>query len=277
MYWNTSTGLKIYDGAAWQAYSASSGAPADADYLVKTANGTLSAERVVTDVSSAGGVVVDWATAAQAKFKLYASAADKFLYSSGANAFAEGDITAAARSILDDASVAAIATTLGLGTGGSPQFTAVELGHASDTTFSRVSAGVAAIEGKTIGLLAVANDWGGYHQYQALGTITDGANLAWSVNTKQKAKVTLGGNRTMDAVSGAVEGATYYLWVIQDVTGSRTISWTTSGSGSFDFGTDGAPTLTTTASKADLLCFECATLGGTLKLRYAGIKKGYTP
>lgn len=112
-------------------------------------------------------------------------------------------------------------------------------------------------------------------QYIPLATLTDGANIGWAVGTAQKAKVTLGGNRTMDAVTGAVEGASYLLWVIQDGTGSRTISWTTSGAGSFDFGADGAPTLTTTASKADLLAFEAISIGGTLKLRFAGIKKGF--
>lgn len=113
-------------------------------------------------------------------------------------------------------------------------------------------------------------------QYVTLATLTDGANISWNVATGQKAKVTLGGNRTMDAVSNSAEGATYTLWVIQDATGSRTITWTTSGAGSFDFGTDGAPTLTTTANKADLLAFEAISLGGTLKLRFAGIKKGFT-
>lgn len=113
------------------------------------------------------------------------------------------------------------------------------------------------------------------HQYFGLATLTDGATISWDVSTGQKAKVTLGGNRTMNAVSNAVEGATYLLWAIQDGTGSRTISWTTSGAGSFDFGTTGAPTLTTTASKADLLAFEAISIGGTLKLRYAGIQKGF--
>lgn len=44
------------------------GAPTDADYLVKTANGSLSAERVVTDTTGNTGVTVDWGTAGQAKF-----------------------------------------------------------------------------------------------------------------------------------------------------------------------------------------------------------------
>lgn len=45
---------------------------------------------------------------------------------------------------------AGAATNLGLGTGDSPQFTAVNVGHASDTTITRSSAGVIAVEGETV-------------------------------------------------------------------------------------------------------------------------------
>ena len=45
---------------------------------------------------------------------------------------------------------AGAATALGVGTGDSPQFTAVNVGHASDTTITRVSAGVIAVEGNTV-------------------------------------------------------------------------------------------------------------------------------
>lgn len=41
-------------------------------------------------------------------------------------------------------------TSLGLGTGDSPQFTGVELGNASDTTLTRASAGNVAIEGNVV-------------------------------------------------------------------------------------------------------------------------------
>jgi hypothetical protein len=109
-----------------------------------------------------------------------------------------------------------------------------------------------------------------------LSTLTDAANIDWNTRTAQKAKVTLAGNRTMNAVTNAAEGTTYTLWVIQDATGSRTLSWTTSGAGSFDFGAAGAPTLTTTANQADILMFEAISIGGTLKLRYCGIMKGYS-
>lgn len=107
-----------------------------------------------------------------------------------------------------------------------------------------------------------------------LQTLSDGANIDWNCNLGAKAKVTLGGSRTMNAVTNAVEGASYSLWVIQDA-GSNTITWTTSGAGSFDFGAESPPTLTTTAGRADLLGFEAISIGGTLKLRFVGIKKGF--
>lgn len=48
-------------------------------------------------------------------------------------------------------------TVLGLATGDSPQFTAIELGHATDTTISRVSAGVIAVEGVTVPTISSTN------------------------------------------------------------------------------------------------------------------------
>lgn len=50
----------------------------------------------------------------------------------------------------DLANTATSRTNLGLGTGDSPQFTAVNIGDASDTTISRVSSGVIAVEGVTV-------------------------------------------------------------------------------------------------------------------------------
>ena len=47
-------------------------------------------------------------------------------------------------------SVATLRTSIGVGTGDSPQFTGIELGHASDTTITRASAGNLNIEGKLI-------------------------------------------------------------------------------------------------------------------------------
>lgn len=45
---------------------------------------------------------------------------------------------------------ATVRTSLGLGTGDTPQFTGVEVGHASDTTITRLGAGDIAVEGNAI-------------------------------------------------------------------------------------------------------------------------------
>lgn len=59
-------------------------------------------------------------------------------------------ISAFGATLVDDATAAAAATTLGLGTGNSPQFTGIELGHASDTTLTRSAAGKLAVEGSEV-------------------------------------------------------------------------------------------------------------------------------
>lgn len=52
------------------------GAPVDADYLVKTANASLSAERVVTDTAT---VTWDWSTPGQAKANASGSSVPAFV------------------------------------------------------------------------------------------------------------------------------------------------------------------------------------------------------
>jgi hypothetical protein len=98
-------------------------APATADYLVKTADGTLSAERVVTDSTS---ITANWSTAGQVAFQRAALTGDvTATANSNATTIANGvvstakmggDVTTAGKALLDDADASAQRTTLGLGT-----------------------------------------------------------------------------------------------------------------------------------------------------------------
>jgi hypothetical protein len=81
-------------------------------------------------------------------------------------------------------------------------------------------------------------------------TLTDGATINWDVSLGRVATVTLGGNRTMAAPTNLKVG-TYILTIIQDATGSRTITWNTV----FKWTAGVAPPLTTTANAKDVFSF----------------------
>jgi len=80
--------------------------------------------------------------------------ADRMIYTTASDTYTVTPLTAAGRALIDDASATAQRTTLGVGTADSPQFTAVNIGHATDTTVTRVSAGKIAVEGVTIPTLS---------------------------------------------------------------------------------------------------------------------------
>jgi hypothetical protein len=88
--------------------------------------------------------------------------------------------------------------------------------------------------------------------YSPAITLTDGATLNWDTSLGQVAQVTLGGNRTFAAPTNLVNGGFYSLLIIQDGTGSRTISW----NAVFDFTGGTAPTLSTAAGSKDLIAWR---------------------
>ena len=83
-------------------------------------------------------------------------------------------------------------------------------------------------------------------------TLTDASTIAWDVSTSSVAKVTLADNRTLGAATNAQTGQFVSLLIIQDGTGSRTVTF----NAAYEFTEDTAPTLTTTAAKGDLFVFR---------------------
>ena len=124
-------------------------------------------------------------------------AADKIIYTSGANTFAASDISAFGRSIIDDADASAARTTLGLGTIAT---------QASDS----VNIDGGAIDGAVIGGNSAAA--GSFTTINASGTIT--GNLTGAVTGNATTATTLANARTItidgdvDATATAFDGST---------------------------------------------------------------------
>jgi hypothetical protein len=212
LYWNTSSNsLKVYDGAAWQAYSAAAGITSlvedsspqlggnldlnghvitgleigtnvqaqssnldswsmvvPSDYLTTTAaaaayqpvNSTLTS---LAGASANGVSLVTAADYAAMRALLDLEAGTDFLSPSAIAAayqaisarltdiaglaVTDGNIIVGNGTTWVAESGATARTSLGLGTGDSPQFTGVNVGHGSDTPLSRSAAGVIAVAG----------------------------------------------------------------------------------------------------------------------------------
>ena len=174
-----SSSTYLSGSGAWSV-PAGSGAPTNAQYLVGASDATLSAERVVTDTTT---VSWDLATAAQAKAnvvdasislaKMADLAQDLFIIRTTASTGVPqtATCTAAARTVLDDATVAAMVDTLGgassTGSGGlaratSPTFVTPLLGTPTSGVLTNCT-------GTAAGLTA--------------GTVTTNANLTGPITS----------------------------------------------------------------------------------------------
>jgi hypothetical protein len=114
-------------------------------------------------------------------------------------------------------------------------------GTVSGTDFyvSAVAIGVDTLLGKNlhIGTAAVAD----------IVSLTDGTSIAVDFNAGQNFAVQLAGNRTLESPTNCVAGQTGSIFVIQDGTGGRTLSYGTN----WKFAGGTAPTLSTAISAVD--------------------------
>jgi hypothetical protein len=181
------------------------------------------------------------------------------------------DFLAKANNLSDLTNTGTARTNLGVGTTDSPQFTAINVGNATDTTVTRASAGVIAVEGSNV--LLASNIGTSVQAYDVdtaktdvvqtftaaqrggVTTLTDGTTITPDFAATNNFQVTLAGNRTLANPTNVVAGQSGVIKVTQDATGSRTLAY---GS-SFDFAAGAAPVLTTTANAVDLLVYYADT------------------
>lgn len=93
-------------------------------------------------------------------------------------------------------------------------------------------------------------------RYGDLTSDSDGATITFNMATSNLHTVTLGGNRTL-ALSNVAVGQCFILRLVQDGSGSRTVTWFST----IKWAGGSAPTLTTTANKTDVLGFICTSSG----------------
>jgi hypothetical protein len=128
----------------------------------------------------------------------------------------------------------------------------VTISNAGATTIANNAVTAAKVDTTQVAVLGAAQQYTRTHNFTTT-PLTDAANISWDLSQNQVASVTLGGNRTLANPSHKADGAVYILIVKQDGTGGRTLAF----SSDYKFAGGSAPTLTTTASKADILTFVC--------------------
>jgi len=178
----------------------------------------------------------------------------------------------------DASKTVAAATNLVASTTTAVQLGTIELGHASDTTLSRSSAGVLAVEGVVVDTVSATNTLTNktltnptINNYTegvvAIGTVTSSSTLSLTNGTVQTATLTASTACTF-TMPTATAGKSFTLLLKQAAsTGNGSATFT-----GVKWGTAGAPTVTAAAGKMDIFTFFA---DGTNW--YGSIAQGYTP
>lgn len=239
------------------------GAPTNAAYVTLSTNGILTDERVLTGTANqitvtdggAGNPVTlstpqNIDTAATPRFSglEIGHASDTTVTRSAAGRLAvEGVdlVSISATQTLTNKTVNLSSNTL---TGTVAEFNTA----LSDGNFATI-AGIETLTNKTLTTPTIDA------RKAALTIDSDGGTVTFDMNTSDKHTVTLGGNRIL-AVSNVGVGQCFLINLVQDATGSRTVTWFST----IKWPAGSAPTLTTTANKTDVFGFVCTSSGNYL-------------
>lgn len=163
--------------------------------------------------------------------------------------------------IIKALSATEIRAAAGLATSDSPQFTAINLGHASDTTIARSGAGVVTIEGVEVVTVSATQTLSG----KTLDTpvLRNAITVeGYAFNTSTNAAVdlangtlqvpTLTGNWVPNTGWPTATLGQGFRMILKTGAGSFTVTWPSS----VKWAAGTAPTITATASRADIIDFE---------------------
>lgn len=89
----------------------------------------------------------------------------------------------------------------------------------------------------------------------SVNTLVDGATVTPDFSTNNNFTLTLGGNRAIANPNGPTVGQSGTIYIIQDTTGGRTLTW----GNTWRFQGNTAPTLSTSANSVDMLVYSVRT------------------
>ena len=158
------------------------------------------------------------------------------------------------------------ATGLGLGTASNLNFATIADANVSGKALLPVSsADIRYVQASSDSTITGAKTFTSASTFQSrtissVTSLTDAANIDINLAVGNNFAFTLEGNRTLNAPTNASEGQTGYIYVTQDGTGGRTLSFNSK----YIFVSGTAPTLSTGAGAMDMLVYNVKeATGGT--------------
>jgi hypothetical protein len=149
------------------------------------------------------------------------------------------------------------AVGLGLGTAANLNFGTCATGIAAGNLVPASSSDIRYVQASADSTLTGAKTFTSAATFQGKGvmtvtSLTDAASIAIDMGVGNNFAFTLGGNRTLEAPTNSTAGQTGYIYVTQDGTGSRTLSF----NNAYIFVSGTAPTLSTAAGAKDMLLYN---------------------